>query len=113
MQIPPHLGPHHARPAVAAAPRRVAIVAVVAGLGLLGAACSQDTSEGGSSPEDQQTGDPQQPGGAGEDPSLSDDGTSGVGGGNTGGDGSGAPDSGSGAGSSGSGGDSPTAGEDG
>lgn len=113
MQIPPHFGPQHARHAAAAVLHRVAVIGVVAGLGLLGGACSQDTSEGGSSPEDQQIGDPQQPGGGGEDPSLSDDGTSGVGEGNTGGDGSGAPDSGSGAGSSGSAGDSPTAGEDG
>lgn len=77
----------------------------------LGGACSQDTSEGGSAPEDQPTTDAQQPGGSSDDPSLSGEGTDGVGGGNTGGDGSGAPDSGSSA--DGGGGQSPTAGEDG
>lgn len=77
----------------------------------IGGACSQDTSEGGgSAPEDQPTTGAQQPGG-GDDPSLSGEGTDGVGGGNTGGDGSGAPDSGS--GDDGSAGQSPTAGEDG
>ena len=115
MQTSPRPGSHPSQtaPQLAASTRfrRSAAVAAVAGLALLGAACSQDTSEGGSSPEDQQSGDAQQPGGAGEDPTLSGGGTSGVGEGNTGGDGSGAPDSG--AGGSGSAGDSPTAGEDG
>ncbi|MDQ3384827.1 MAG: hypothetical protein M3503_02260 [Actinomycetota bacterium] len=113
MQTSPQHGPNHPRLAAATRLRRAAAVAAVAGFALLGSACSQDTSEGGSSPEDQRTGGAQQPGGGGEDPTLSGEGTSGVGEGNTGGDGSGAPDSGSGAGSSGSAGDSPTAGEDG
>jgi hypothetical protein len=113
MQTSPHRAPDHAPTAAPGRLRGLAAVAGVAVLVLLGGACSQDTSEGGSAPEDQQSGDVQQPGGAGGDPTLSDEGTAGVGEGNTGGDGSGAPDSGSGAGGSGSAGDSPTAGEDG
>lgn len=113
MQTSPQLGSSRSRLAPATRLRRGAAVVAVAGLALFVGACSQDTSEGGSSPSDQQTGGAQQPGGSGEDPTLSGEGTAGVGEGNTGGDGSGAPDSGSGAGSSGSAGDSPTAGEDG
>lgn len=113
MEISSRLDPDPAVRPLPSRLRRGAAMAAVAGLALVGGACSQDTSEGGSSPDDQQPGAPQQPGGAGEDPTLSGEGTPGVGEGNTGGDGSGAPDSGSGSGSSGNAGDSPTAGEDG
>lgn len=91
---------------------RRALALVVAGLALLGPACSQDTSEGGSSPEDQPTGGAQQPGGGEDDPTLSGEGE-GADEGNTGGDGSGGPDSESGSGGDDGIGGSPTGGEDG
>lgn len=92
--------------------RTASAVVALAGLALVGPACSQDTSEGGSSPEDQPTGGPQQPGGGEDDPTLSGEG-GGQDEGNTGGDGSGGPDSESGSGGDEGVGGSPTGGEDG
>ena len=109
--------PDHPAMALPTRLRRGVAAAVVAGLALVGTSCAQDTASEGVAPEDADPGPAQQPGGAGDDPTLSGEGGEGVGEGNVGGDGSGSPDSGTGpgagAGDGSAGGDSPTAGEGG
>jgi hypothetical protein len=108
---------HELDPRVPGRFRRGLAAVAMAGLAVVGGACSQDTASEGVAPEDADPGPAQQPGGSTDDPTLSGNATDGVGEGNAGGDGSGSPDSGTGpgagSGDGSAGGDSPTAGQDG